>query len=83
MITVNSVLLTVNEDRLFHQSSDLEISASGYLFDNLVLSVTPRTYTEYEEETGRDISESFQRRPDEASGDFKHHMHLPHNVSYS
>lgn len=68
VISVNTNVLTINEDGSFNQNSDLEISESGFSYGDIVLTITPLTYTEYEERTGQDLADIFPRLPDEASG---------------
>ena len=72
-MSVNTILLTINENGSFHESGDLEISESGYSFGDIVITVVPLSYSQYEQETDRRVAETFPRRPTEASGTPKIH----------
>ena len=67
-MSVNTILLTINENGSFHESGDLQISESGYSFGDIVITVAPLSYSQYGQETGRTVAETFPRRPNEASG---------------
>ena len=77
MIAVDTIRITVNEDGSLRTGSDIEISESGYSFGDVQITVTPLTYTQYEAQTGRDITDTFARQPAEASGRLKITLLVP------
>ena len=79
VVSVNTILLTVNEDGSFHESGDLQISESGYSFGDVVVTLTPLSYSQYEQQTDQRVAATFPSRPDEASGSH----HTSHSDFYS